>query len=46
LARIKEMKGDKAAALALYRRAVTLAPAMSPTLQPLIARAEKELQKK
>lgn len=46
LARLKELKGDKAAALQLYRRAVTLAPAMSPTLLPLIARAEKELEKK
>jgi Tfp pilus assembly protein PilF len=40
LARLKHMAGDAAGAAALYRRAVTLAPAMGPTLQPLIISAE------
>jgi len=46
LARIKELNGDRAGALVLYKRAVTLAPAMGPTLQPLINRAEESLKKK
>jgi Tfp pilus assembly protein PilF len=40
LARLKDLAGDRAGAAVLYRRAVTLAPAMGPTLQPLIQRAE------
>jgi len=41
LARLKDIGGDRVTAALLYRRAVTLVPAMGPTLAPLIKRAEE-----
>jgi Flp pilus assembly protein TadD len=41
LARLKDIAGDRVTAALLYRRAVTLVPAMGPTLAPLIKRAEE-----